>query len=348
MALLHHLRSHQSDLIWVHSRLQVILCRVFLVLRLWRPACPVVFTYHGLPFVPGKHPVMNVVSKALERILLALCPTHHLVFLTRRMANSMSHDVPPKHLAQHQTHVLENCSDLGPLPRQQNAKGKMLIMTGRTGRQKDFGFAVRLLAHLPEKYRLTLCGPGTEHPRFHRKIAKHVAPDVFARITFAGPLTDIRPMLACADGYLLTSRYEGTPIGALEAFEAGLPIILRDFVGAQDLTTVHPCSLLISGLDMNADASRITTLFAEFDRDPERTQADIKEIWQRTWSPQIFAANARRLVASILNQPDVWGKAPNSLHDAPAPRPDPYKNKAARIPAPQPYRTGDVPSAENG
>ena len=346
--LLRLLRHEPSDLIWIHARLQVLICRLLLAFRIWKPTCPVMFTHHGLPYGRGYQPMVHRLCKGLEQILVATCPPQHLVFLNHRMAGWMARDARAKRLARHCVHILHNCSDLKALPQQTNSKIKRLVMTGRTGRQKDYDFAVRLLAHLPVHFRLTLCGPGTEVPAFQAHIASLIPKEAFDRITFTGPLENARKPLRQADAYLLTSRYEGTPIGALEAFEAGLPIILRNYDGANDLITKHPCAILMKSENFAKEAERVSALLDFFDRDAQALRTEIREVWRTNWSPEIFGHNARALVRSVLTQTISQAVTPDYVHDAPMPRPDRHRNATARAQALPPYYKGVAPLAENG
>ena len=332
--LIRALNAQKPDLIWIHARLPVLMIRLMMALRLWRPVCPVAFTHHGMPYGRGYHPMVHAICKWLEKMLVATCPSQDLIFLNHRMAGWMARDTRAVRLARHRVHILPNCSDLQPLPSHCDETVRRLVMTGRTGRQKDYDFAARLLNALPDHYRLTLCGPGTESTAFQTHIAGLVPAEVFSRMTFTGPLPNVRAALQSADAYLLTSRYEGTPIGALEAFEAGLPIILRDFDGANDLISKHPCGLVIGKDDLRTDANRIEALIDRYQQDKTAISRQIKDVWKSTWSPEIFAFNARALVKAILNSPIPY--APDCGHDVQGQRPDHRKNAAARVPKPQP------------
>lgn len=346
--LLDMLKSEPADLVWIHARLQVLVCRLFLAFRIWKPACPVVFTHHGLPYGPGYHPVIHRICKALERMLVAICPPQNLVFLDHRMAGEMAQTARARRLARHRIHIMPNCSDLRPLPSEKTKGIKRLVMTGRTGRQKDYDLAVRLLAELPPHFYLTLCGPGTEDAGFQSDIATLIPQNVFERITFTGPLLDVRQPLSTADAYLLTSRYEGTPIGALEAFEAGLPIILRDFDGASDLVRAHPCAVLMNSGNLPREAERIVRMLAVFERHSKTLPSEIKMVWQAKWAPAIFSRNARALVRSVLRSASDPVVMPDCIRDAPKRHQDRRKNAAGHVPVPPPCYTTGAPSAENG
>lgn len=342
--------SHAPDLIWVHARLPILLLRLALALRLWRPGCPVAFTHHGLPYGPGYHPVVHWLCRQLERVLVASCPPQNLIFLNCRMAGWMARDTGGLRLARHRVHILPNCSDLHPYAPVQKPKTatRTLVMTGRAGRQKDYAFAARLLAALPNHYQLMLCGPGTEDQMVQRKITAGLPPWDVKRISFTGPIPDARLPLLGADAYLLTSRYEGTPIGALEAFEAGLPIILRNFPGATDLTALHPCSLLVGTQDLAKDARQIDALLDRFQANEDALRRDIQAVWQRNWSPRLFQRNARALLRALLAEVRHEQAAPDFVRDALALHPSHRKNATVPPPTPQPSGTGGGPSAGNG
>ncbi len=294
------LRSHPADLVWLHARLPVLLGRLALTLRVWHPAGRVAVTYHGLPFGPGHRPATLLLSTSVEKVLLSLCPPLDLIFLSDSMAHTMRTRMGKRRMARHRVHILPNSSNLGPLPPAAQGRERRLVMTGRAGWQKNYALAARLLAHLPKDFTLTLCGMGTDTAVFRDHIAAQVPPDVAARIFCKGSVNDVRPLLMEADGYLLTSRYEGMPIGTLEAFEAGLPIILSNFDGAQNLVAAHPCGLMLDLDDLARDALAIVALVDGYRANAPEMRAAIHAVWAANWSPEIFATRARALVDTMV------------------------------------------------
>jgi glycosyltransferase involved in cell wall biosynthesis len=291
------LSRERADIVWLHARLPVVFGRILMALRLWRPAPHqrIAITYHGLPFGPGHRRGFSTLSRVLEKRLLRLCPPLDLVFLTEDQASRMGAAMGARTMARHRVHVLTNCSDLGPLPDAVHAGGPHLAMTGRCGWQKNYPLALRLFAHLPEDFTLTLCGAGTDEKAFRDTAAALLPAEALARVRFAGPLKDVRPVLAEADGYMLTSRYEGLPIGALEAFEAGLPLILKSFEGAQELVARHPMALCLDMEDLAADAARVADLIARYRATRQSAAPLIREAWAQGWSPSAFALRCRAL-----------------------------------------------------
>lgn len=298
--LTRYLRNTDADLVWLHARMPVLMGRFVLALRLWYPTSRVAVTLHGLPFGPGHKRRNARLSKALEKALLSLCPPLDLIFLTEPMAKEMTIAMGTTRMRRHRVHVLPNCSDLGELPNPQSGDSIRLVMTGRAGWQKNYPLAAQMLAHLPDSYTLTLCGAGTDNPEFQRSIQKLVPSDVAKRIHFAGPLRDVRSALMNADGYMLCSRYEGLPIGALEAFEAGLPVILSPFSGAEDLAASSPYAQVLDFENLAADAIEIDRLLTRYKNNHPEARAAIQTSWKAAWSPQIFRTRSRALLAKLL------------------------------------------------
>ena len=299
-ALTRYLRDSRADLIWLHARMPVLMGRLVLALRLWHPKSRVAVTYHGLPFGPGHKPRNSRFSLAFEKTALTLCPPLDLIFLSQPMADQMTTAMGTARMGKHRVHILPNCSDLGPLPEPQHGTGKRLVMTGRAGAQKNYPLAVQIFAHLPENYSLTLCGAGTDDPDFQREITSAIPLNIAKRIHFAGPLKDVRNALMSADGYMLCSRYEGLPIGALEAFEAGLPVILSSFTGAKDLAATSPFACVLDFDDLTADAAKIDDLMTRYTA-ADNPRAAIRDRWQTTWSPQIFRTRSQALLTKLLS-----------------------------------------------
>jgi glycosyltransferase involved in cell wall biosynthesis len=340
------LSRNSGDLVWIHARLPVVMGRVALALRLWRPRCPVFFTLHGLPFGRGHRRMISFISKCLEKLLLRCAPPLHLVFLSPAQVQQMQDHIGATSLRRHHIHVLPNCSDLGTVPPRTTSDAPCLVMTGRAGWQKDYHLATRLFAAMPAQCQLLLCGAGTDSPAFQKDIARRIPRSAFERITFAGPVHDIGPILAQADLYLSTSRYEGLPIGVLEAYEAGLPIALRDFEGARDLVKHHSFGMILPMQDLSGEAAQILRLIATFQSDLPLHRRAVQSRWAQLWSPDIFEQRVIDLLHKngILN--DLLPR-PDCNRDAPAPHQYHHRTPVSRAPTPPPSYTTAAPSLPN-
>ena len=308
-SLRQHLDHGRWDVIWLHERRPALMLRIAMTLGLWRPSAGprLALSYHVIPFDPGHRPLLAVLSRWLERWLLRWGPPMHLVFLTQDMILRLDKVVGNRTLARHHLHVLPNSSNVGAMPFGPGAVPRRrdmrhLVITGRAGFQKNYELAARLLAHLPQSYHLTLCGPGTNETRAQARILRGLAPDAQRRIAFAGPVSDVRPLLADADGYVLTSRYEGLPIGAIEAFEAGLPLMLSPFESAPEMVASHPMALLLTLADLDRDAARIVELVETYRQNRPAHAARIHRAWARKYPYDLWQAQARKLLMDMLRQ----------------------------------------------
>lgn len=289
--LLNVMREEAADLVWLHARMPVILGRM--ALRRGDYAGKLAVTFHGLPFGRGHRRALSTVSKRIEA-RLAKGPRHEMVFLTQTQKAAMEAHLGPL-AARHGRQVLGNASHLGPLPAREEVAPRHLVMTGRAGWQKNLQAAAALVPHVPEDTVLSMCGPGTDDPRVAAKL-RAIAGD---RLRLLGPLKDVRPLLAAADGYLLPSRYEGEPIGALEAWEAGLPVFLAPFEGAKELAR-HSFSQVFDSTDPARRAAQIVNVLDRYLSDRPTHAAQIRESWARHHAPDRFATEARALVERWL------------------------------------------------
>lgn len=301
--LIRVLRCGRWDVVWLHARLPALLVRLALALGLLRlpPSTRVMLSYHGLPFDPGHRRLAALLSLRVERWLMRRCPPLHLVVLSPGMEARLRRALGPRALRRHRLWVLPNRSDLGDMPDPAPATAERhLVITGRTGYQKNYALAARLMDHLPPNYVLTLCGAGTEDAAFQRRLRAEVREDTRPRIRFAGQVADVRPLLARADCYLLTSRYEGVPIGAIEAFEAGLPIVLSPFEAAADLVAAHPMALCLPLRDLPRDAGRIVRLVEAYRADRAARRAAIRYAWRLRYPPGQWPDRVRALLGQVL------------------------------------------------
>lgn len=294
------------DLIWAHARMAVLLLRVLAVWRRLRGQSlpPVAVTFHGLPFGPGHRPWAAAFARRLEGAFLRLMPPHHLVFLSQAASERFAATLHAPHaLARHHVHVLENCSCLDPLPQPLPEAPPVMVMTGRASFQKDHDTAARIFGHLPPDWQLVLCGGGTDQPGFQRRFARASGLDpaqIARRVRFLGPVRDIRPVLQQADLFLISSRYEGMPIAALEAFEAGLPMATTDIPGMAEIIATHPMILTFARDDPARTSARIVAVTTDWRRDPLGKGAAIRAAWATRFSFAQWQGQMSALVSQIL------------------------------------------------
>jgi glycosyltransferase involved in cell wall biosynthesis len=105
------------------------------------------------------------------------------------------------------------------------------IAVGRLAPVKDYPTLLRAFAKLSGDPTLQIAGSGPEEDSL-RNLASELG--IHARVQFAGFQRDVRPLLAAADAFVLSSLWEGLPLGVLEAAAAGLPIVATDGSGTRE------------------------------------------------------------------------------------------------------------------
>jgi glycosyltransferase involved in cell wall biosynthesis len=288
------------ELVWAHARMSLIQLRALMILRRLRgqpmPRCAV--TYHGLPFGPGHRRSFSVVSLFLERMFLALAPPHQLHFLSAADMDHFTARLGARALARHTSTVLPNCSRLGPLPPRTQNSSPTLLMTGRAGHQKNHPAAAQLFAALPDNFQLILCGAGTEAQKM-APVFEAAQTGLSKRVQFLGPISDVRALLAQADVLLMPSRYEGMPIAALEAFEAGLPMVLSDTPSMAGILALHPMAVALDITAPQAVAAEVVTLIDQFRRAPNTTK-QTQKIFALHFSYDRWQEKVQDLTAGML------------------------------------------------
>jgi glycosyltransferase involved in cell wall biosynthesis len=103
---------------------------------------------------------------------------------------------------------------------------------GRLEPVKDHALLLHALAALPARARLVIAGSGRLDPELH-SLARDLRLE--RRVRFLGFQPDPRRWLQAADGFALTSRWEGLPMSLLEAGACGLPCVATDVSGVREI-----------------------------------------------------------------------------------------------------------------
>jgi glycosyltransferase involved in cell wall biosynthesis len=115
----------------------------------------------------------------------------------------------------------------------------LIVCAGRLAAQKNFALALRAFALVAPaaNARLLILGEGDQRAVLEKEAERL---KLGSRVRFAGHIPDIRPDLANASLFLLSSRYEGYPAVLIEALAAGLPVITTDCSPAIAEIMCHP------------------------------------------------------------------------------------------------------------
>jgi glycosyltransferase involved in cell wall biosynthesis len=106
------------------------------------------------------------------------------------------------------------------------------LAAGRLETVKDYPTLLHAFARVPEPARLLIAGDGTLQSELCRLSARL---GLERRVRFLGFQSDVKPWMQAADGFVLTSRWEGLPVGLLEAGACALPSIATDVPGSREV-----------------------------------------------------------------------------------------------------------------
>ncbi|MFB5086098.1 glycosyltransferase [Psychrobacillus sp. PGGUH221] len=110
-------------------------------------------------------------------------------------------------------------------------KDKIILMVAAMREQKDHETLIRASKTLPEDYLVMFVGDGERMDEV-KEYAKNYGS---SRIHFLGKRTDVPSLMKAADIFVLSSRWEGFGLVAVEAMAAGLPVIVSDVPGLRDV-----------------------------------------------------------------------------------------------------------------
>ena len=93
--------------------------------------------------------------------------------------------------------------------------------------------------------------------------ARAAALGVARHVCFAGHRADARRLLTAADVFVLPSRHEGMPLAALEAMEAGLPVVATRVIGSAEVVDDGVTGALVRPGDPAALGAAVGRLLAD-------------------------------------------------------------------------------------
>ena len=140
---------------------------------------------------------------------------------------------------------------------------KVVLSVGRITEAKgveEFGEIARILKERGNQCRFLFAGLGVNNDyvsEIKRRYGKYV--------TFMGHRSDIPNCLADADVYLHPSHREGMPISIIESMEFGLPAVVWDIPGCNELVTEGENGYLPKFGDVQAAADDIDRLLSDPD-----------------------------------------------------------------------------------
>jgi glycosyltransferase involved in cell wall biosynthesis len=117
--------------------------------------------------------------------------------------------------------------------RELGAKDEFVWFTaGRLEHVKDYPTMILAFMGLAESARLVIAGDGSQESRL-RKLVQ--ALEIEDRVLFLGFQPDVRPWVQAADGFVLSSLWEGLPVSLLEAAACEIPCVATNVAGTREV-----------------------------------------------------------------------------------------------------------------
>lgn len=165
-----------------------------------------------------------------------------------------------------------------------------LLTAGSCHDYKNHQGLIQALALLPEPVLLLHAGSG---PLEAEEIALAQSLGVANRVRRLGVVEDMAAVLAAADLFIMPSLHEGLGLAAVEALASGLPCVLSQVAGLEDLS-----ELSLAGAWCGTDAASIAqAVRAVMARDPAQRQAQARRDAERTRMRFASAAGLEQVLA---------------------------------------------------
>ena len=193
--------------------------------RILRDARPAIVCKLSNPLRRRDRPdILQMIFGAITRLLVA--PVDAFVAMSSSLADEARHILQRQNVQriyEPNIEIAEQRRSRAPAA-PDGPDGPLIVCAGRLVRQKNFTLAIEAFAQLDPALdaRLLILGEGEERIRLEVLVDRL---GLNEKVRFAGHVRDIRPSLARASLFLLSSRYEGYPAVLIEALAAGVPVV---------------------------------------------------------------------------------------------------------------------------
>jgi alpha-1,3-rhamnosyl/mannosyltransferase len=159
-----------------------------------------------------------------------------------------------------------------------------LLSMGNTKPHKDLQTLLRAFAHVaPALPDLRLLLVGEEPPGYLDAVPAGAPPEVRARVTFTGRVSDaeLRALYAGASAFVFPSRYEGFGLPPLEAMALGAPVVCANAASLPEV--VGDAALLFPAGDVGALAEALSRVLGDPALRERASQAGRERAAEFTW-----------------------------------------------------------------
>ena len=180
---------------------------------------------------------------------------------------------------------------------------------GRLEPVKDYPTLLRAFSGLAEPAELVIAGTG---PLKAELVQLATELGVSRRVRFLGFEPDVRRWMQAADGFVLTSRWEGLPMALLEAAACARPAVATDVPGTREVVVDGQTGLLAEAGDANKLCEAMTSMMHMTREDRmamgERARQRAIECFSLETMLDKYEALYRRLIAANPG-PRRWARS---------------------------------------
>ncbi|HTL07592.1 MAG TPA: glycosyltransferase [Chitinophagaceae bacterium] len=183
----------------------------------------VIYTPNGAPFMAGNNAISNFIYKKLEKVaslfggqVVCCSPSEQKAYEQEGIpAITINNGIPYKKIRHHKKPVKKHA-------------GFVVVTSGRIVDQKNPALFNQIAQYFEEFPDFTFLWVGDGDARDTLTASNIV-------VTGWLPPTKVNDLVAAADVYISTSRYEGLSFAVLEALAMNMPVLLTDCIGNRDL-----------------------------------------------------------------------------------------------------------------
>ena len=175
----------------------------------------------------------------------------------------------------------------------------VVMNVGRLVVQKGQRYLVAAMPALAARFpdlAVVVLGGGYLAGELHRQAADLGVADL---LHLPGHRADARMLLDAADVFVLPSRQEGMPLAALEAMDAGLPVVATDVIGTAEVVVSGVTGTLVPPGDPPALARAVAELLGDADLRRRYAQAGRRRYVER-FTARRMAEDTLRVYADVL------------------------------------------------
>lgn len=188
-----------------------------------------------------------------------------------------------------------------PLNLQSDLTRKRFLCVGRLSAEKNFTDALRIWKTVVGKcpdWHLDIYGDGSERKLLARQIGEM---GLSEHVSLKGKCLDIMAEYAGCSGLLITSKYEGFGLVAIEAASCGVPVVsYASRGGLTELITDGKDGFIVGYGDTGAAADRIVSLIEDYNL--RREMGEAARVKAQRYSPDCIMGQWTELFNSLIKE----------------------------------------------